>query len=63
MRLHLGTLFAGFVYLVIGFTFLAEALGWWAFQWSDFRLLAPLALVVAGLAVIVGSLGRRGTAS
>lgn len=59
MKYHLGTFVAGAIYLVIGAAFLAEALGWWALQWADFCLLGPLALVVAGIAVIVGSLGRR----
>jgi hypothetical protein len=47
------------VYAAIGTAFLLEALGWWTFQWSDFRLVAPLALVVVGLAVMIGSIGRR----
>jgi len=59
MRLHIGTLFAGLVYLAIGVTFLFEALGWWTLQVRDFRLVGPLALVVGGLAVIVVSMGRR----
>ena len=58
MKLHTGTLFAGLVYLAIGVTFLFEALGWWTLQISDFRLVGPLALVVVGLVVIVGSIGR-----
>jgi hypothetical protein len=58
MKLHTGTLFAGLVYLAIGVTFLFEALGWWTLQISDFRLVGPLALVVVGLVVIVGSMGR-----
>ena len=58
MKLHTGTLFAGLVYLGIGVTFLLEALGWWTLQITDFRLVGPLALVVVGLVVIVGSIGR-----
>jgi len=58
MKLHTGTLYAGLVYLAIGVTFLFEALGWWTLQISDFRLVGPLALVVVGLVVIVGSIGR-----
>ncbi|MGH8928355.1 MAG: hypothetical protein ACRDWH_08395 [Acidimicrobiia bacterium] len=58
MRLHIGTLFAGLVFTAIGVTFSMEALGWWKLQLSDFRLVGPIALVVAGLAVIVGSIGR-----
>lgn len=61
MNYHLGTLFAGITYLVIGGAFLAEAVGWWSLQWADFRLLGPLALVVAGLAVIVGRQSSRQT--
>jgi hypothetical protein len=59
MKLHIGTLFAGFVYLIIGLVFLAEAVGWWTFQWSDLRLIGPLALVLIGLAVLVGTVTRK----
>lgn len=57
--MHFETLCAGLVYLVLGVTFLSEALGWWTLQIRHFRLIGPLALVVGGLAVIVGSMGRR----
>jgi hypothetical protein len=56
--MHVGTLFAGLVYLIVGVVFLFEALGWWTLQFSDFRLIAPLALVLGGVAVIVGSIGK-----
>jgi hypothetical protein len=59
MKLHVGTLFAGFVYLAIGLVFLAEAVGWWTFQWSDLRIIGPLALVLIGLAVLVGTMTRK----
>ncbi|HJU81026.1 MAG TPA: hypothetical protein VJ796_04670 [Acidimicrobiia bacterium] len=59
MKLHIGTLFAGLVYLIIGLVFLAEAAGWWTFQWSDLRLIGPLALVLIGLAVLVGTMTRK----
>ncbi|HLF59926.1 MAG TPA: hypothetical protein VI980_01945 [Acidimicrobiia bacterium] len=58
MRLHRGTLFAGVIYLVIGVVFLLEALGVWTLQISDLTLIGPIALVVLGLAVMVGSMGR-----
>ena len=58
MRLHTGTLFAGIIYLVIGLAFIAEAVGWWTLRVSDLRIVGPAALVVAGLAVVVGSLTR-----
>jgi hypothetical protein len=59
MKLHIGTLFAGFIYLIIGLVFLAEAFGWWTFQWSDLRLIGPLALIVVGLAVLIGTMTRK----
>jgi hypothetical protein len=59
MRLHLGTLFAGLIYLIIGAAFTLEALGWWNFQWSDLRLAGPLTLVAIGLAVVAGAFGRE----
>ena len=59
MRFHTGTLFAGLVYLAIGAAFLFEVMGWWTLEIRDFRLVGPLALVIGGLAVIVGSVGRN----
>lgn len=58
MRFHAGTLFAGFIYLVVGVAFVLEALGYWSLRLSDLRYLGPLALVVVGIAVVVGSVGR-----
>ena len=58
MRLHKGTLFAGVIYLGIGIVFLLEALEVWTLQISDLTVVGPLALVILGLAVVVGSLGR-----
>jgi hypothetical protein len=58
MRLHTGTLFAGVIYLSIGVVFLLEALEVWTLQIGDLRYMAPVALVVIGLAVVIGSLGR-----
>lgn len=51
-------MFAGIIYLAIGIAFLLEALGVWTLQISDLTLIGPLALVVLGLAVMVGSMGR-----
>lgn len=59
MKLHVGTLFAGLIYLAVGLTFVTEALGWWTMQTADLRLLGPIALVVAGLAVVGSAVGRR----
>ena len=59
MKLHVGTLFAGLAYLAIGIVFLLESIGWWTLEVRDFRLVAPLALIVGGLAVIIGSHGRN----
>ncbi len=58
MRLHRGTLFAGVIYLVIGVLFFLEGLGAWTLKISDLRYVGPFALLVLGLAVVVGSLGR-----
>jgi len=58
MRLHKGTLFAGVIYLGIGIVFLLEALEVWTLQISDLTVVGPMALVVLGLAVVIGSLGR-----
>ncbi|HSJ27894.1 MAG TPA: hypothetical protein VLB67_06755 [Acidimicrobiia bacterium] len=60
MRMHVGTLVAGIVYLAVGLLFVAEALEWWTLQVSDLRYVGPLALVVAGIAVVASSLkGQR----
>lgn len=59
MRLHWGTLLTGVIYLVIGGAFVLEALDVWALRLADLRLIGPLALVVIGIAVIMGSLGAR----
>ncbi len=59
MRLHWGTLLTGVIYLVIGVAFVLEALDVWALRLADLRLIGPLALVVIGIAVIMGSLGAR----
>jgi hypothetical protein len=58
MRLHTGTLFAGVIYLGIGIAFALEAMEVWTLRIVDLRFVAPLALVVLGLAVVIGSLGR-----
>jgi hypothetical protein len=63
MRLHKGTLFAGVIYLGIGIGFLLEALEVWTLRISDLTVVGPLALVVLGLAVVIGSLGRAGQQS
>ena len=59
MRMHAGTLFAGVVYLGIGIAFILEALDVWTLQIGDLRLIGPIALVVLGVAVVIGSM-RRG---
>lgn len=62
MRFHAGTLFAGFIYLMVGVVFVLEALGYWSLRLSDLRYLGPLALVVVGIAVVVGSVTRSASA-
>lgn len=59
MRMHTGTLFAGLIYLALGIAFTLEAMDVWSLSVSDLRYIGPLALVVAGAAVVVGSLNRR----
>ena len=56
MRLHRGTLLAGVIYLTVGLAFIAEALDWWTLRMEDLRYAGPLALVVAGIAVVFGSI-------
>ncbi|MGA8039725.1 MAG: hypothetical protein WCA93_06410 [Acidimicrobiia bacterium] len=58
MRLHRGTLLAGVIYLVVGVVFFFEGLDVWTLKIADLRYVGPLALLVLGLAVVVGSLGR-----
>jgi len=60
MRIHNGTLLAGVIYLGIGIAFLLEALEVWTLQISDLTVVGPMALVILGLAVVIGSLGRTG---
>jgi len=59
MKAHPGTLFVGIVYLAVGVAFVLEALDVWDLRFGDLRYLGPLALVVVGVAVIVGALARR----
>jgi len=56
MRIHRGTLFAGVVYLGIGVAFILEALEVWALRIGDLRFVGPIALVVLGVAVVIGSM-------
>jgi len=57
--MHIGTLFAGLIFLALGIAFTLEAMDVWSLSVSDLRYIGPLALVVAGAAVVVGSLNRR----
>jgi len=61
MRLHRGTLFAGAVYLIVAIVFMLEALDVWTLRIGDLRYIGPIALVLIGLAVAIGSLGRGDT--
>jgi hypothetical protein len=58
MRLHKGTLVAGIVFLLVGVALILEALDVWTVQISDLRYIGPIALVVVGVAVVIGSMGR-----
>jgi hypothetical protein len=51
-------LFAGVVYLGIGVAFILEALEVWTLRIGDLRYAGPIALVVLGLAVVIGSMRR-----
>jgi hypothetical protein len=59
MNLHRGTLFAGLIYLIVGVALVLEALEVWTLHIGDLQYLGPLALVAVGLAVLVGSVGRK----
>ena len=59
MKLHLGTLFAGLVFLVVGLTFMTEALDWWDLRVEDLRYVGPIVLITGGLAVTASALNRR----
>jgi hypothetical protein len=61
MRLHRGTLFAGVVHLMVAIVFMLEALDVWTLGIGDLRYAGPIALVLLGLAVGIGSLGRSDT--
>ena len=61
MRMHAGTLFAGIVFLMVGIAFLFEAAGAWTLGVADLAYIGPLALVAAGVAVLVGALSRSTT--
>ena len=61
MRLHRGTLFAGVVYLMVAIVFMLEALDFWTLRIGDLRYIGPIAVVLIGLAVGIGSLGRGDT--
>jgi hypothetical protein len=54
-------LFAGVLYLMVAIVFMLEALDVWALRIGDLRYIGPIALVLIGLAVGIGSLGRGDT--
>jgi hypothetical protein len=54
-------LFAGVLYLMIAIVFMLEALDVWTLRIGDLRYIGPIALVLIGLAVAIGSLGRGDT--
>jgi hypothetical protein len=58
MRWHIGTLLAGLIYTAAGVVFLLEALDVWSLELDDMQMVAPIVLLVVGVAVIIGSLGR-----
>jgi hypothetical protein len=54
----MGTLFAGLIFLLVGVAFTLEALEVWTLSVSDLRYVGPLALLVVGAAVVVGSVNQ-----
>jgi len=54
--LHPGTFVAGFLFFLTGLVFTFEELGVWSFQLGDLWFLGPVALVIAGIAVIGSTL-------
>lgn len=58
MRIHMGTLFAGLIFLLVGVAFTLEALEVWTLSVSDLRYVGPLALLVVGAAVVVASVNQ-----
>lgn len=55
---HPGQFAAGVVFVVIGFIFLFEALGVWAFSIGDLWVLGPLVLIVLGVVIVINTLAR-----
>ena len=58
MRFHPEALVAGLIFLAVGVAFVFEALGTWTLSIEDLRFVGPLALVAAGLGVVVTSVAR-----
>jgi hypothetical protein len=58
MTIYKGALIAGVIYLVLGVAFLLEALDVWAFELGDLRLVGPIGLLLIGVGVAVGAIGR-----
>ena len=58
MTICKGALIAGIIYLVVGVAFLLEAFDGGAFELGDLRLVGPIALLLIGIAVAAGAIGR-----
>jgi small neutral amino acid transporter SnatA (MarC family) len=58
MTIYKGALIAGVIYLALGVAFLLEALDMWAFELGDLRLVGPIALLLIGIGVAAGAIGR-----
>ncbi|MFO7300630.1 MAG: hypothetical protein DIU67_010635 [Actinomycetes bacterium] len=58
-KFDVGTFVTGLVFFAIGVAFLLESLGVWEIGIQDLRLVGPIALVVVGLVIILGAIGRR----
>ena len=60
---HKGTFLAGLLFFIIGAAFTLEELGVWNVQFGDLWFIGPVALIVAGLAIIAVSMWSHGADS
>lgn len=58
MKLSKGSLVAGLIFVAMGIGFTLEALGVWDVRVGDLRAIGPLTLVVIGVLLILGAIGR-----
>ena len=58
-RFHAATFVSGLVFTALGAGLAAESAGWWTFRLRDLGLVLPIVLIVIGLTILAGTLGRR----